>query len=822
MAVDADQVDAIAASVADIYREAEGALVRLVRRHLDDGLDSPAAEQRLGTIRALRRGAQTVIASLEADSGPGIRNALAASYRHGWSNATAGLPERYFPESGIGTNARLAARERSGTGFVEALAQALHGDFGNVTRNILRNVEDAYRSVQAAAAARILTGAETRRQAAQAAWQRLTDRGIMSFTDRAGRRWRLSSYVEMATRTNAQRAAVTGQVDRLDSIGVNLVIVSNSPQECPKCRPWEGKILRTDDGPLNVEVEHPTRDGVMVTVEAKATLDQARSAGLFHPNCRHSISAYLPGVTKPLPQPTADPEGNAARVRQRELERRIRRQKERAEAGLTPEARKAANARVRRAQADLRDHLKANPKLKRLPYRERPGAGNTPPRGGAQGGPAGDLAPPSQPTLDGGPAQRPPSRTGRVDDRDQPPPRDREPGPDQPELERPPDLDPQQLRDTDLERRAMDALNDPNRADEFDRLAAEIDRRAAARRATDHRNADPATLTDDDLEQALQDEFNRPDPDQATIARLSAEVDRRDAAARQATRPPDEIPPADELRRMSDADLERLAINASKDQDLDDLLDDLLGDPLEGRHTGRDAPIRDELERRERVRQNAPNPGDLSDDDLDAALRAAQDGPDSDPLTAERLAAEIERRRPAREAREARERERRERREQRAQERRDREAESKAERMEELLAAGVPEEEAIEEVYGIAIATQRRRTAIELLREQGYTGAGFEQLARASYQDFVYRQFIAAQADTNGYLVNNAGRARNIDPIKLFSGPEASARKWASDELKEWWDANGRTTFAEWKEQLVGDSGAVRRLRERGGGDFLT
>lgn len=649
MAVDADLVDAVAASVADIYRESESALVRLVAKHLDQGLDSPAAEQRLGTIRALRRGAQLIIASLEADSGPGIRAALSRAWRHGWSNAVADLPEAYFPESGAGVNARLAAKERSGTSFVEALATALHRDFGNVTRNVLRNVEDAYRSVQAAAAARILTGAQTRRDAAQAAWQRLVDRGLMSFTDKAGRRWRLSSYVEMATRTNAQRAATTGQTDRLDSIGVNLVIVSDAPQECPLCRPFEGKILRTDDGPLEVKAEHPTRDGVQITVDVKATLNQARSAGLFHPNCRHSVSAYIPGLSKLPEKPTADPEGNKARVRQRALERRIRRQKERAEAALTPQAKKAANVRVRAAQADLRDHLAANPKLKRLRYREQIGAGNEPPRSGAPGGPAGDLNPPTEPTLDGVPAPRPPSRTRRVDERDRPAVDDRQPGPDQPMLE-PTPRDPRRLADDDLEQQMMEALADPSRADEFERLAAEVDRRDAERRAAEARKAA-----------------------------------NREAAER----------------------------------------------------------------RRERKRDE------------------------------------------------------------------------QAQRMEELLAAGVPEDEAVEEVYGISIARQRRTRAIADLRGQGYSGRSFEQLAAASYRDLVYRQWLAAENANRGELVNREGQARGIDPIRLFSGPEAYARRWASDELKGWWDRHGRTTFAEWKEQLLGDSGALRRLREQSGGDFL-
>ncbi|MET8335486.1 hypothetical protein [Streptosporangium canum] len=59
----------------------------------------------------------------------------------------------------------------------------------------------------------------------------------------------------------------------------------------------------------------------------------------------------------------------------------------------------AARARVRAAQAALREHLKANPKLKRLPYRERIGAGIIPPAGGPKGGPVGDLQPPAAQRL---------------------------------------------------------------------------------------------------------------------------------------------------------------------------------------------------------------------------------------------------------------------------------------------------------------------------------------------------------------------------------------------------------------------------------------
>lgn len=648
MAVDPDLVDDLAASVADLYREAETALVRLITRHLDAGLDSPAAERRLGGIRALRRSAQAIIAALEADTGPAVREALAESYRHGWTSALADFPERWFERSGIGQTAREALRQIPGFGFVEALAQALTTDFGAVTRNILRDTIDAYRSVQAAAAARILTGAQTRRQAAQSAWQALVDRGITSFVDRAGRRWHLSSYVEMATRTNAQRAAVTGQVDRLDFLDVHLVYVSDSPQECVLCRPWEGKILRTDAGPLDVETMHATRD-IPVTVTAAATLDTARAAGLFHPNCRHSISAYLPGVTR-VPQNTEDPAGDEARQRQRELERRIRRQREREQAALTPEAKTAARKRVRAAQAALREHLAEHPNLKRLRYREQLGAGNIPP-GGRGTDPAGGLGPPDEPTLDGGPAPAPPRRTGRADPREEQPVDDRQPGPGQPELEAPPDLrDPRAMSDAELEQALMDAMSDAGDMEAFERLAAEIDRREAEQRA------------------------------------------------------------------------------------------------------------RDEARERDRER--------------------------------------------ARRRREQRER-------------------NQADRLAQLLDEGWDEQEAVAEVYGISIERQRRDRAIADLREQGHSGRGFEELARAAYRDYVHRQYIAAEAATRGNLVTREGQARGVDPKALFTGPEARARRWASDELKGWWDEHGRMTFAEFKAQLLDDSAALRRLRDQGAGDFL-
>jgi hypothetical protein len=139
-------------------------------------------------------------------------------------------------------------------------------------------------------------------------------------------------------------------------------------------------------------------------------------------------------------------------------------------------------------------------------------------------------------------------------------------------------------------------------------------------------------------------------------------------------------------------------------------------------------------------------------------------------------------------------------------------------RFDELLAAGWDEESATEEAMGIPVAEQRRERAISMLRGQGYSGARFEDLARKSYRDHVFQMYRAAEDATRGHLLTREGQNAGVDPGQLFSGPEARARRWASDELKQWWDDNGRETFEDHKSRLLGGQAAYRGSE----GAFLT
>ncbi|MFE7119619.1 phage minor capsid protein, partial [Streptomyces sp. NPDC057654] len=365
----------LSVGIRDLYADAEQRLLGIVARQLAAGYDAPGwATAKLADVQALRRGAQGVVDELAKATRLDVFDVIAEAYNIG---ARSGLAELGALHD---ADARGIAETTPNTRAVDRLA---HETIERVTathRGILRGVEDGYRQVIAEVSATPLLGIDTRRQATQRAMERFADRGLRTFVDKGGRAWSMTSYAEMAVRTSVGRAAVEAHGDRLRAAGVDLVIVSNAPHECPLCKPYEGKVLSLDGpgGARTVEVEHAVEDGRTVRVNIVASLDEARRHGLQHPNCRHSLSAYLPGVTRAPVEHSTDPDGYEASQRQRAIERGIRKWKNRAAASTTPEGKRAAEAKVRQWQKRQRDHLADHPELIRRREREQLGAGNLP------------------------------------------------------------------------------------------------------------------------------------------------------------------------------------------------------------------------------------------------------------------------------------------------------------------------------------------------------------------------------------------------------------------------------------------------------------
>ncbi|MEU3710496.1 phage minor capsid protein [Streptomyces catenulae] len=387
-------VEDLSAGVRDLYADAEARLLGIVARQLADGYEAPGwATAKLRDIQPLRRAAQGIVDALGSAMELEVFDAVAEAYSIG---ARAGLVELGALHD---ADARRIADTTPNTRAVDRLAQETVDLVTETHRGILRGVEDGYRQVVAEVSATPLLGIDTRRQATQRAMERFADRGLRTFVDRSGRAWQMTSYAEMAVRTSVGRAAVEGHGDRLRAAGLDLVIVSNAPHECPLCAPFEGKVLSLDGpgGARSVEVEHAVEDGRMVRVQIAGSLDEARQRGFQHPNCRHSTSAYLSGVTRAPVEHSEDPVGYEASQRQRAIERGIRKWKNRVAASTSPEGKRAAEAKVRQWQKRQREHLAAHPELIRRREREQLGAGNLPPsRGtaghpGAPGGPGSDA-----------------------------------------------------------------------------------------------------------------------------------------------------------------------------------------------------------------------------------------------------------------------------------------------------------------------------------------------------------------------------------------------------------------------------------------------
>lgn len=361
MSVDPGYGERLAHKVSELYAAAQYSVLRRIARSLVQGQDGPAwASTKMLELDLVRRRIARDLGELDTAVTDAVPTVLREAYLRGQALALLDT-ER--------VGGRPALPPATGRA-VDRLGEELLGVLRPVTTAALRASTDLYQRVVADAAATVLTGAATRLDATQTAVTRLSESGLAGFRDSAGRNWNLETYSEMATRSAAGRAAVDGHVDQLQLSGLDLVVVSDAPRECPLCAPWEGKVLSLG-GTVGSVVERPSVvGGAPVRVAVAGTLAEARSAGLMHPNCRHSVSAYLPGATKPKPH-KSEPEGYEAQQQQRALERRIRAAKVREATAVTPAAEVDAKARVRAAQAALRDHLSANPALKRQPARER-------------------------------------------------------------------------------------------------------------------------------------------------------------------------------------------------------------------------------------------------------------------------------------------------------------------------------------------------------------------------------------------------------------------------------------------------------------------
>lgn len=258
---------------------------------------------------------------------------------------------------------------------VNALLQEMEQAQANVEKAALRYMDDVYRRTVRGAALGMATGSMTMQKAVDLATKDFLAAGITCIRYRNGRRVNIASYAEMALRTAATRATLQGEAAQREQLGIDTVLVSQYGACSDTCLPWQGLVYIDDvfqvySGPHTLGGTY----GVSRNGQQYPLLSVAVRAGLFHPNCRHTLTTWIEGMSKrPRPMDKAKIEA-ASRLekKQRYLERRVREAKRQAEGLLDPDVAKQAKRMVRRRQSELKEFVDAHGDvLRRDPWRER-------------------------------------------------------------------------------------------------------------------------------------------------------------------------------------------------------------------------------------------------------------------------------------------------------------------------------------------------------------------------------------------------------------------------------------------------------------------
>lgn len=300
-------------------------------------------------------------------------DAMAQAYLKGIRATNGNVPNRMIPDQPIGSPTMVAGG--SGGGISETARRILkdypehhtmYGVFreqaGEAFRStrvpVVRDVEGIVREVIINASEREYKNADpfTRRQMTQGLINEFARNNISGIRYSDGRTMSIDAYSEMVARSQTGNAAREAALRRQEQYGLDLVQISQHYPSSDLCVDWQGRVY-----------------SISGTDEKYPPLQAAIEGGLYHSNCKHSQSAYIPGTSK-LPDKemtkTRNKRQYAAQQRQRYNERQIRMWKRREAGALTDEELRKAKGKVRQWQARQRELLDSNDFLRRKYSRE--------------------------------------------------------------------------------------------------------------------------------------------------------------------------------------------------------------------------------------------------------------------------------------------------------------------------------------------------------------------------------------------------------------------------------------------------------------------
>lgn len=113
----------------------------------------------------------------------------------------------------------------------------------------------------------------------------LNAKGITAYIDKAGRKWSLTDYCTMATRTTARQASVAANLTRDD---YDLWQISKIGSTCPVCAVYEGRVYSKS----GTNPDYPPLAAAFGKIDPHGPDNLANTYLNIHPSCLHSIMKY--------------------------------------------------------------------------------------------------------------------------------------------------------------------------------------------------------------------------------------------------------------------------------------------------------------------------------------------------------------------------------------------------------------------------------------------------------------------------------------------------------------------------------------------------
>ncbi len=362
--------------LAALFEEMELRLIASLKRNLpahkawesDLGFNWSAWQaEKIKALERFRKGNEAIMREYRNTIQTETRKLLEEQYREGEEREADFLLENGI-SGGVADDSFFEIFDEK----IESLIEEVQGKETTVEKAALRMMDDVYRQTIVRADTALQTGSVTLQQAIELAVEDFARQGINCIEYRDGRRVNIADYVYMALKTSNTRANLLGGAKQRAALGIDTVRVSSYGGCSETCLPWQGGIY-IDDVYGVWGGETYGNKGKSKSGKWYLLLSVAIEAGLFHPNCRHTLTSY---TERSKPSPKMDGEKIRKQYKleqkQRAMERTIRKWKRMQAAADDPVMQEAYGKKVREAQKNLREFIKEHKDiLRRDPWREK-------------------------------------------------------------------------------------------------------------------------------------------------------------------------------------------------------------------------------------------------------------------------------------------------------------------------------------------------------------------------------------------------------------------------------------------------------------------